>query len=382
MVASYYQWWLGDGLGVLIVGSALVARAASPDRRSLGSLEGLVIVAGVLTLALVTYGVSDLPIGFLVLVGVLPAAARFGTRAVTVLFVVATAVVILIVTSGDVLLVGVDKATALVIFKLQFTAFSCAGLYVAAESAERERALTVAVLEHQAVEDLQRALLPARALSGGWFEAHGAYEAASDQVGVGGDWYDVVELEDGRLLVCVGDVVGHGTQAVVTMGQLRFVTSGLARLFPTPGALLDQMDVQAAGIEGALATTVWVGVVDRRRGLLEYSSAGHLPALLVGEQGPVWLEEARSVPLGVTLPAAAPRPTATVALTGSAELLLFTDGAIERRGEILDRGLERLRLQVQAADRSAITELLAAVKDPEGRDDSVLVHVTVHLDHV
>lgn len=372
---SFYQWWLGDGLGVLTIGTTIIAAAGTPDRRTLWSLEGAVVISGITLLSVAVYAGSDLPLGFLVLVAVIPAAARFGTQAVTVLFTLVTAIVIALVTSGDLLTGGLSEATALLVFKLQFAAFISAGLYVAAESAEREQAQQAVAREHQTVEELQRALLPASTITGGWFHADGVYQAASDHRGVGGDWYDVIQLPDGRLLICVGDVVGNGTTAVVVMGRLRFLTAGLASLYPTPGQLLDELDRQAANINGAAGTTLWVALVDPERQALHYSSAGHPPALLIDETDSRWLDAARSVPLALPLANLTDRPTATVPLSEATQLLLYTDGTVERPGEIIDLGLQRLRHHLHTTD--TLTELLNATKDPTARDDAVLLKVTL-----
>lgn len=377
---SFYQWWLGDGLGVLTIGTTIVATAGTPDRRTLWSLEGAVVITGITALSVAVYAGSDLPLGFLVLVAVIPAAARFGTQAVTVLFTLVTAIVIVLVTSGDLLTGGLSEATALIVFKLQFVAFISAGLYVAAESSEREQAQQDAAREHQTVEELQRALLPASTITGGWFHADGVYQAASDHRGVGGDWYDVIQLPDRRLLICVGDVVGNGTTAVMVMGRLRFLTAGLASLYPTPGELLDELDRQARHIDGAAGTTLWVAVVDPERQLLQYSSAGHLPSLLIGAMYSRWLDGARSVPLALPLTHLANRPTASVRLGDTTQLILYTDGTVERPGEIIDVGLERLRRHLHTAD--TLTELLNAVKDPTARDDAVVLRVTLTRDAI
>ena len=332
-------------------------------------------MSGIALLSVAVYATSDLPLGFLVLIAVIPAAARFGTQAVTVLFTLVTAIVIVLVSTGDLLIDGLSETTALVIFKLQFVAFISAGLYVAAESSEREQAQRTAAREHQTVEELQRALLPAATISGRWFRANGVYQAASDHRGVGGDWYDVIQLPDGRLLVCVGDVVGNGTTAVVVMGHLRFLTTGLASLYPTPGLLLDELDRQARHIDGAAGTTLWLALVDPERHELHYSSAGHLPALLIDEAESRWLDEARSTPLALPLTNLPRRSTATIRLGALAQLVLYTDGTVERPGEIIDLGLERLRHHLRTA--TTLSELLNTIKDPTARDDAVILKVTL-----
>lgn len=372
---SFYQWWLGDGLGVLTVGTTIVATAGTPDRRTLRSPEGAAVTLAIALLSVAVYAGTDLPVGFLVLVAVIPAAARFGTQAVTMLFAVVTAIVIVLATSGDLLTGNLSEATALVIFKLQFVAFISAGLYVAAESSEREHAQQAAAREHQTVEELQRALLPASKITGGWFHADGVYQAASDHRGVGGDWYDVILLPDGRLLIRVGDVVGNGTAAVVVMGRLRFLAAGLASLYPTPGELLDELDRQARHIDGAAGTTLWISVVDPERNILLYSSAGHLPPLHIDDDQSIWLDGGRSVPLALPLTGLTNRPTATVPLSETTRLVLYTDGAVERPGETIDLGMQRLRRCLDTTN--TLAELLNAAKDPTARDDAVLLKIVL-----
>ena len=107
------------------------------------------------------------------------------------------------------------------------------------------------------------------------------YEAASAALEVGGDWYDVFPLADGRVALTVGDVVGHGLAAAAAMGQLRTALAALARYTESPGELLTRLDTFVATTGTTDFATVCYGVLDPATGVFEYASAGHPPILLV-----------------------------------------------------------------------------------------------------
>ncbi len=202
------------------------------------------------------------------------------------------------------------------------------------------------------------------------------YRPAAGNLSIGGDWYDVVDLADGKVALLVGDCVGHGLDAATRMAQLRSASRALLLEGRGPGATLEGLDRFAESIEGAVCTTVLCVVVDPATGSVTYASAGHPPALLAGTDGALsWLDGGRSAPLCVG--GGAVREEATATAADGASLVLFTDGLVERRGEVLDAGLERLRSSVGAhADADAATladHLLVDLQDPEDRDDIALV---------
>jgi signal transduction histidine kinase/FixJ family two-component response regulator len=168
------------------------------------------------------------------------------------------------------------------------------------------------------------------------------HQGADTGVNVGGDWYDAVDLGDGRVAVAVGDVVGRGLNAVRTAVRLRGGL-GLAALGMTdPTETLTALDRYAATMPGAYCTTVALAVADPDRAEVSYACAGHLPPLLVSPAGQVtYLEEGRSWPLGVATRQSRPRPGRAPFPPGSL-LLLYTDGLVERRRESLDAGFGRL----------------------------------------
>ena len=111
------------------------------------------------------------------------------------------------------------------------------------------------------------------------------YQAASRPLQVGGDWYDIVDLEDGRIALIVGDCVGHGLAAAAVMGQVRSACRALLLDHPSPRVALAGLDRFAARLPGAQCTTVVCAVLDPDTGELVYSSAGHPPPILVLADG-------------------------------------------------------------------------------------------------
>lgn len=168
------------------------------------------------------------------------------------------------------------------------------------------------------------------------------YLPAVQPLEVGGDWYDVVELPGDRLGIVVGDCVGRGLPAATVMGQLRSACRALLLQAQSPAAAVSSLDAFADRIPGAQCTTVFCAILDRSTAELRLCSAGHVPGVLVHPEG--WadlLHQPGSVPLAV-LPGTL-RTESIARLQPGSALVLCTDGLIERRGESLDVGLERLR---------------------------------------
>ncbi|MDQ0840516.1 PP2C family protein-serine/threonine phosphatase [Streptomyces sp. V1I6] len=168
------------------------------------------------------------------------------------------------------------------------------------------------------------------------------YLPAVGSLNVCGDWYDVVDLPDDSFGVAVGDVVGHGLEAAAVMGMLRSALSAAVRALHEPAKSLEVLGLYARSVEGAVATTAVKAVIDTRHQRIAYSSAGHLPPVLVHPDGTCdLLDQATDPPLGAR-PEHVPRPQATLSYTPGDILVLYTDGLIERRDEDIDVGLQRL----------------------------------------
>ena len=205
------------------------------------------------------------------------------------------------------------------------------------------------------VETLQRSLLPDRLPDLDSVTLAARYRPGGAKVG--GDWYDALELGDGRLGVAMGDVVGHGLGAASLMGQLRHATRAYALEGHPPGGVLDRLDRLVRSLEGAQMATLMYLVVEPDRSSVRLASAGHVPPLLVGPDGrAAFLDGAPDPPLGVF--ESPSHSEVEVELEPGSTLILYTDGLVEQRGASIDDGLDGLR---------------AAATDP-GEDPEALCH--------
>lgn len=246
--------------------------------------------------------------------------------------------------------------------------------WAAVERARAERDLRAG--EHRVALELQRALLPRAVLTSPRVVIAARYEAASEALVVGGDWYDAFDLPDGRIAVTVGDVVGHGLAAATAMGKLRVATVALAPHATRPGELLSRLDAFTAGSDGAEFATACYALFDPVTSQLRYASAGHPPMLVVGPDGSTRrLMGGRSGPFTGTVKEA--RPDAVEQLEPGSLLILYSDGLIERRQEPITTGLARLEAAAAAlADTpadEACGRLLDALGVGQHREDDVVV---------
>jgi serine phosphatase RsbU (regulator of sigma subunit)/anti-sigma regulatory factor (Ser/Thr protein kinase)/uncharacterized protein YigA (DUF484 family) len=206
--------------------------------------------------------------------------------------------------------------------------------------------------ERSIAETLQRSVLPVALprLPGAQIAAR--YLPGTLEVDVGGDWFDAVELSDGRVGLVVGDVVGKGVHAAASMGQLRNALRAISieRLKP-PSALarLDRLSTDA--LDTSFATVVYA-IVDRNAGILRFSSAGHPPPVVAYPDGRVkLLEEGRGLPLGTGL---GPKyRQCVVELPAGSIIVLYSDGLVERRGHTIDEGIDRLVHAIATGPRDA-----------------------------
>lgn len=392
-MTTFGHWWLGHALGVILVAGVILAWGSSRDRRPLLSTGGISLVAGSVGLTVAIFTFTDLPLIFSVLIGVAVAGAVFGVRAVTVTALsVALTIAALVATESGFLILGLTPGPAFVLVQLQVAIFTLAGLLIAAESQEREQATRHAAeteLEMQrAARDerlhrdlalqIQRGLLPDFLVNDPNLEIAARYEAASDLLEVGGDWYDSLSLGDGRVGLVVGDIVGHGTQAMTSMGRVRTALAALAIRADHPGSLLNEVDRFAGGPDGTAYATVFYAIVDPTQHTIQYASAGHPPALLVRPSGEtIWLDRGQSGPLHGGLDS--PRRHASHDFEPGTTLILYTDGLIERRDESIDAGLARLERLIVELEGTSVDRLCDELFERLGvgysRDDDVVLMV-------
>jgi serine phosphatase RsbU (regulator of sigma subunit) len=217
---------------------------------------------------------------------------------------------------------------------------------------------------------LQQALLPDQLPRVPGTETFGLYEASDRAVDIGGDFYDVIELDQERMLIVVGDVSGHGPRAATTMAQLRFAIRAYAAESNDAETILAKLtNLVPLDATGQLATILCT-MVDARRRMLTVTSAGHLPPLLIQDGHAQFVECKVGLPIGVSQ-AEPYRSTAVLAGTAGT-LVAYTDGLVERRGESLDVGLERLR-SAAGGGMEPLEELLARLLEqpPRRQDDDI-----------
>jgi signal transduction histidine kinase/serine phosphatase RsbU (regulator of sigma subunit) len=237
-------------------------------------------------------------------------------------------------------------------------------------AAEHERAQQAERL----AETLQRSLLPERLPELPELELAGRYVPAGHELKVGGDWYDAVPLADGRVVLAIGDVAGHGIRAATIMGEASHALRAYAREGHEPAELMQRLDalVQAGGLD---MITCVCAILTPATGELRWVSAGHPPALVLASGGGVHtLEGPIACPLGV-LPETRHREGATVLADGEA-LVFYTDGLVERRGESIDAGIGRLAASlVPGVDAEALCDraLAALLGDDEPADDVAML---------
>jgi anti-sigma regulatory factor (Ser/Thr protein kinase)/putative methionine-R-sulfoxide reductase with GAF domain len=242
-----------------------------------------------------------------------------------------------------------------------------AALAIYSRLAERERALA---------EALQRSLVPRLPMLPG-VEFAGRYLPAA-AARLGGDWYDVFQLPDGRVGMAIGDVVGRGFHAAAIMGQLRSALRAFALDSASPSRVLERLSRLLRQLEiGRTATLVYL-TLDPHGGGLYLASAGHPPPLVDPGDGEPWFVELEgSVPLGATRHVR--YDDVELALEPGSALLLYTDGLVERPGESLDDGLSRLATVVRGSDLDLehLGDTLVAEMLPEGTsdDDAALLMV-------
>jgi serine phosphatase RsbU (regulator of sigma subunit)/PAS domain-containing protein/anti-sigma regulatory factor (Ser/Thr protein kinase) len=235
--------------------------------------------------------------------------------------------------------------------------------------------------EHTMAVALQRSLLPRDLPEQDALEV--AYRYLPARAGVGGDWFDVIELSGARVALVVGDVVGHGLHAAATMGRLRTAVHNFSTLDLSPEELLARLDdlvsrldqEQAArGEEWLTGATCLYVIYDPTSGVCSLARAGHPPPALVHPDGTVTFPDLPAdPPLGV---GGLPFETTEVRLPEGSRLVLYTDGLVDDRDRDIDAGLDILRTVLAHSDGSpeqTCRAVLDALPPDRASDDTVLL---------
>ena len=203
------------------------------------------------------------------------------------------------------------------------------------------------------------------------------YLPAAEAMQVGGDWYDVFPQADGATMLVIGDVVGHDTAAAAAMGQVRGLMRGVAWTGGGPAEVLRRVDEAVDGLALGVTATVIAARLERDA-VLCWSSAGHPPPMLIDAAGAVSELAAPSADLLLGVDAGTMRSQQELGLLPGMTLLLYTDGLVERRGEGLSEGLERLRTTLGQLAHLPLEELCDALLErlrPGSEDDIALLAV-------
>ncbi|WP_327173760.1 SpoIIE family protein phosphatase [Streptomyces sp. NBC_01336] len=231
---------------------------------------------------------------------------------------------------------------------------------------QRETALT-----------LQRSMLPRDHHDPVGLEVASRYQPAAARYEVGGDWFDVIGLRQGRTALVVGDVMGSGINAATTMGRLRTATQTLSRLGLQPAEVLGHLDEITADLDPPFAICVYA-VYDPDAGWCRMSTAGHLPPVLIPRHGaPRLIDLPAGAPLGV---GGVPFSDVTVPLGPGDRLVLYTDGLVETRDDDIDSRLDSLLRLLRDPDPSleeSCDRLLRELRAPADLDDVALLMARV-----
>ncbi|MFF3322328.1 SpoIIE family protein phosphatase [Streptomyces sp. NPDC002889] len=203
------------------------------------------------------------------------------------------------------------------------------------------------------------------------------YRPAETESLVGGDWYDAVVLPSKRILLCVGDVAGHGIEAATGMVVLRNAMRGLAVTGAGPGQLLSWLNIVAHHLTEQVTATAVCGLYDPQTRILRWARAGHLPPVLVRGRKADTLPLLGGMLLGAL--AEAQYQEDEVQLEPDDTLLMYTDGLVERRDTAVHDSLTQLLATAQAPAASLERRLdrLLTHSKSDTDDDTCLIGVQV-----
>ncbi|WP_028928711.1 ATP-binding SpoIIE family protein phosphatase [Pseudonocardia asaccharolytica] len=227
--------------------------------------------------------------------------------------------------------------------------------------------------ERTAANVLQRSLLPSDLPIVPGLEFAARYVPGGNGR-VGGDWYDVIHLPSGWLCIVVGDVVGCGLPAAVTMGRLRSTVYAYVLESHDPADLLTRLDRQLQYFQPDVMATALCAMVEPSHDRMLISSAGHPPPIAaMADRSTAFVTLRNDLPLGVD--GSRGRSTSTVAFPPGAAVGFYTDGLVERRGISLDVGLDRLRRAMFAGPPDSVCArvMLQLIGGETVRDDVALL---------
>jgi len=228
--------------------------------------------------------------------------------------------------------------------------------------------------EQRTIADtLQRALLPQRNPSIPMMQVASRYVAGADRVDIGGDWYSMVRIDDQHFAFVVGDVSGHGIGAATVMARMRFTLRAYLVEGHSPDTALEMSSRQLDVNEDGHMATVLVGFGEISERRVTLANAGHPTPLLLSAAGAEFIDTPVGLPLGL---GASTYSSTTVVMPPGSTLLAFTDGLVERRGELIDVGMERLARSASSPEaplEEVVTRVITELALPGAGDDIAIL---------
>jgi len=259
----------------------------------------------------------------------------------------------------------------------RFTSGDVELLQLAGDRAAAAVQSMTAAADRAAVTALQRSLVPSALPAVAGAEMAARYIPGSGAVG--GDWYDVFTLPTGHVCVTVGDVAGSGLAAAVIMGRMRSTLRAYALETTDPSEVVGRLDRKMQHFEPDALATVVYAVMEPGLHQMHVALAGHFPPVIARPGQPAELADIRPGALIGAAPRTR-RPVTTVAVPPGALLCFYTDGLVERPGEVIDEGLDRLcrAVTAQSPEAACATVMGALVGSEPARDDIALLMIRRH----
>jgi serine phosphatase RsbU (regulator of sigma subunit) len=195
---------------------------------------------------------------------------------------------------------------------------------------------------------------------------------------VGGDWYEGLRLGEGTLAVVVGDVTGHGMAAAADMALIRGMITALLHSGVAVEDVFSEVSEVVNQRSGLLLATAALVVVDVVTDTLSFATAGHPPPLLLHRNGEIQILDTANGPMvGI---GASNRVAGTAPFLPGSQLVMFTDGLVERRDRPFDVGIEvavshLASLTSHLTPTQVIDTLLGALAGDQPVDDDIAVLV-------
>ena len=203
-----------------------------------------------------------------------------------------------------------------------------------ARAYERERAIAMR---------FQEASLPGVLSTVEGLSLSAEYRPGNSEATIGGDWYDAFSLDDGRLVFTIGDVLGKGLDAAVTMARIRQAMRSAASLLPDPKAMLRAAESAVREVSGASYATAMAGVYDANQGTFTFACSGHPGPTVHHPDGSIKDCTAKGVLLGLQM--TAQNEIVTIAVPRGSTLVFYTDGLTEATRD-MNEGYRRLHAAI------------------------------------